>query len=205
MTKPDKMAAAGYPGYDVLDKWASPSFDPKTRGVVARRLHVIPERCFFTEDEWGLVEAITARLIPQPERAVPIPLTPWIDQMLAEGKGDGFRFDGAPVMQEAWRRGLAGIQAEAQRRFARNFAALDPDSQDATLRAVQRGESIRRLGRARTQALLLRRPAEGGGRRLLCAPRRLERDRLRRPGQPARLCAARLRRARSLGGEGGQR
>lgn len=132
--------AAGYPGYDVLDKWTSPSFDPKTRGVVTRRLHVIPERSFFTEDEWELVEAIMARLIPQPERAAPIPLTPWIDQMLADGKGEGFRFDGAPVMQEAWRRGLAGIQAEAQRRFSRIFAALDPDSQDVTLHAVQRGD-----------------------------------------------------------------
>ncbi len=40
-------------------------------------------------------------------------------------------------------------------------------------------------------------PRRGG--RLLCPPDRLERDRLGRPGQPARLCAAEARHARPVG------
>ncbi len=129
-----------YSGYDVLDKWASPSFDAKTRGVLAQRLHVLPERRFLTEEEWRLVEAISARLVPQPDRARPIPITPWIDDMLAADRGEGFRHDGAPPMREAWRRGLAAIDAEARRRHAQGFAGLAPDAQDATLRAVHQGE-----------------------------------------------------------------
>ena len=116
--------ADDYAGYNVLDKWASPSFDAPTREVLDRRLHRIPERRFFSEEEWRLLEAIVERLIPQPDRAEPIPLTPWIDRMLADDIGEGYRFDGEPQLQDAWCSGLAGIDAEARRRFA---ASLDPE------------------------------------------------------------------------------
>src|ERR1700761_8406791 len=49
-------------GYDVLDKWDSPSFDNITRGVLSQRLHAIPERRFFDGVEFRLLEAISARL-----------------------------------------------------------------------------------------------------------------------------------------------
>ena len=32
-----------YAGYDVLDKWDTPSFNNQTRAVVARRLDSVPE------------------------------------------------------------------------------------------------------------------------------------------------------------------
>lgn len=129
-----------YPGYDVLAKWRSPSFDDKTRKVLTRRLKAIPGRRFLSGDEWALLEAVAARLIPQPDRTRPIPITPWIDDMLAENRGEGFRRDGAPPLRVAWRQGLAGIEAEAERRFSRRFAGLPADAQDAVLGAVQRGE-----------------------------------------------------------------
>jgi hypothetical protein len=132
--------ADDYRGYNVLDKWATPSFDAPTRNVIERRLHVIPERRFFAEDEWRLLDAVAARLIPQPDRASPIPMTPWIDQMLADDVGEGFRFDGEPKMQVAWQLGLAGIEAEARRRFGDGFATLEAASQDRVLEAVQRGD-----------------------------------------------------------------
>lgn len=130
-----------YRGYDVLDKWESPSFNPQTREALARRLRKIPERRFFSEDEWRLVEAISARLIPQPDRAEPVPITPWIDDALAVGRGEGFRHDDMPPMPQAWRQGLAAIDGEAQRRNGRRFIELDPASQDSILHAVQKGEA----------------------------------------------------------------
>lgn len=129
-----------YPDYDVLAKWNTPSFNPQTRAVVEQRLHAVPGRRFFSADEWALLDAIVARLVPQPDRAEPVPIVPWIDQGLADGKGEGFRHDGMPPVTEAWRRGLAGIGREAERRYARAFAALGADEQDAVLGAVQRGE-----------------------------------------------------------------
>lgn len=129
-----------YPTYDVLAKWDTPSFNEQTRAVVARRLGAVPERRFLSQDEWRLLEAVVARLIPQPDRAEPVPIVPWIDEQLATNRGEGFRQDGMPPMREAWRRGLAALDGEARRLFRRGFAELDPSSQDTTLRAVQTGD-----------------------------------------------------------------
>jgi hypothetical protein len=132
--------AERYPGYDVLAKWDSPSFDDPTRAVLARRLQAPKAPRFLGQDEFRLLGAVVARLIPQPERTAPIPVAAWIDHMLAEGRGEGFRREDMPPMREAWRRGLAGIEAEARRRAPGGFAALDAAAQDAVLRAVQHGE-----------------------------------------------------------------
>lgn len=127
-------------GYDVLDKWDSPSFDDRTRGVLAHRLHSVPERRFLSLEDFRLLEAIAARVIPQPDRAEPVPIAPWIDQNLAENRSEGFRRVGSPALQEAWRLGLAGVEATARRRYVRSFVELDPESQDLTLQAIQAGE-----------------------------------------------------------------
>jgi hypothetical protein len=129
-----------YPKYNVLAKWDSPSFDDKTRRVLADRLHAVPERRFLTVHEWRLVEAISAQLIPQPGRAEAVPITPWIDEHLFAGRGEGFRHDGMPPLRELWREGLAAIDCEARRRYALGFAELDAASRDATLCAIQQGQ-----------------------------------------------------------------
>lgn len=127
---------ADYAGYDVLAKWSTPSFDDTTRAVLAARLHAIPPRRFFTDAEWSLLDAIVARLLPQPERVNPIPITPWIDDQLAAGRGEGFRHDDMPPMPAAWRAGLASIDAEAHRRCGLPFAGLAPAAADAVLSAI---------------------------------------------------------------------
>ena len=129
-----------YPQYQVLDKWDSPSFDDKTRHVLAARLRVIPRRRFFTEREWQLLEAIAARVVPQPDRSEPVPITPWIDENLFHGRGEGFRHDNMPPVRQAWRAGLAAIDAEARRRHGRGFTELDDAARDAVLHAIQRNE-----------------------------------------------------------------
>lgn len=128
-----------YPGYDVLDKWDSPSFDGITRDVLSRRLHAVPERRFLTAEEWEMLEVLADHLIPQPERAEPIPVVPWIDAMLADGDGDGFRRDGEPHDAEVWRTGLVAVGNEARRRHGMAFAAMEPDQRERLLRDLQAG------------------------------------------------------------------
>ena len=129
-----------YPGYDVLAKWDTPSFDDTTRAVLTKRLGEVPPRRFFAEDEYRLLEAVLERLLPQSDRREPIPLAPWIDARLAADAGEGFRYEGMPPQQEAWRVGLRGIAAEAQARFQAPFRALGPEQQDEVLRRVETGQ-----------------------------------------------------------------
>jgi hypothetical protein len=128
-----------YPGYDVLAKWDSPSFDDTTRAVLARRLRDVPPRRFLSEDEWALLVAVCARLMPQPERPVPIPIVPWIDDMLHTNRGEGFRKPGTPPLQDAWRLGLAALDAEALL-TGRPFVELAEAQQDALLARIAAGE-----------------------------------------------------------------
>jgi hypothetical protein len=126
---------ARYAGYDVLHKWSSPSFDEPTRAVIERRLHAAPPRRFFTEAEFALLACACARLLASPVGEPPIAC--WIDDDLFAGRGEGFRAPGAPRADVAWRRGLAGLEAQARRQHGSPFVALDGTQQDATLRAVQ--------------------------------------------------------------------
>jgi Gluconate 2-dehydrogenase subunit 3 len=129
-----------YVTYDVLDKWDSPSWNEQTREVIGKRLHEVPERKFLTQEQWSLLEAICARLIPQPDREEPIPIVPWIDDMLQRNHGPGYRYADMPPMRQAWSRGLDAIDAEARKRYGRSFVTLAGSDQDSLLRAVQYGE-----------------------------------------------------------------
>jgi hypothetical protein len=130
-----------YPGYDVLDKWRTPSWDEQTREVVGRRLTEVPERSFLDETEWATLQAVCDRLIPQPDRPDdPVPIAPFVDQKLHWNQGDGYRFEDMPPMRRAWRQGLAGIDSESRERHGVSFAELDAGRQDELLAWIQRGE-----------------------------------------------------------------
>ncbi|HZK92205.1 MAG TPA: gluconate 2-dehydrogenase subunit 3 family protein [Stellaceae bacterium] len=134
-----------YPGYDVLAKRHTPSWNEKTRQVVDQRLALPREPRFLGPEEWATLAAICDRIVPQPpresnSRRSPVPLAAMIDAKLHEDRGDGYRDHRLPPLREAWRQGLAGIDAEARRRHAVAFAALDGAEQDALLRAAQDGQ-----------------------------------------------------------------
>lgn len=148
--------ARSYPGYDVLAKWRTPSFDDATREVLRRRISPPAPGRFFAEPEQRLVEAIVARLIPQPDRTRPIPLVAMLDAFLADGGGQGYRDEAMPQLADAWRLGLAGIEAEAQARFGRSFAEATPEEQEAVLRTVQSGEVDRAAWRGMDPAMFFR-------------------------------------------------
>ena len=95
---------------------------------------------FLAPAAYKLLEAVAARLLPQPERpTAPIPLAPALDQRLAEGRADGWRYDALPPDREAYRLGLGGIQEIAQALFQADFLTLAVSQQDAVIEALAGG------------------------------------------------------------------
>ncbi|MBV1795671.1 gluconate 2-dehydrogenase subunit 3 family protein [Siccirubricoccus sp. G192] len=131
-----------FPGYDVLAKRDTPSWNPQTRRVIEERLALPPQaHGFFTEAEWRTLNAVCARILPQPpDRADPVPIAALLDQQMQQNRGDGFRQADMPPLREAWRRGLAAIEAEARLRHGAAFHALAAAQQDALLHSIQQGE-----------------------------------------------------------------
>jgi hypothetical protein len=133
------MTEPNSPRYDVLDKWDSVSFDDTTRAVLQRRLQQVPPPRFFDAEAFRTLEAACARLLATPPGQPPV--ANWIDADLHHGAGEGFRHHGIPPLQQAWRQGMAGLQAHARTRHGSAFAELSPDTQDAVLRELQQGET----------------------------------------------------------------
>jgi len=130
-----------YPGYDVLAKRDGPSWNAKTREVIDRRLNIPREPRFFTEHEWRTLAAVCDRIIPQPPGRDPVPLPAYVDDKMFSGYHDGYRYPGMPEQSEAWRRGLAALDEVANHDHGHDFAALDAATQDAILRAFDKGEA----------------------------------------------------------------
>ena len=128
-----------YPGYDVLAKRHTPSWNEKTRQVIDKRLALPREPRYLSEAEWRILEAICGRILPQPRERPPVPLAAMVDSKLFENRGDGYRDYRLPPLRQAWQRGLQAMDAEARRRHGVGFAALDAAEQDALLRAVEQG------------------------------------------------------------------
>ena len=125
-----------YPGYDVLAKRDTPSWNERTRVVVAQRLATPTAPRFFTHAEWSAGNALCRRVMPG---EVEVPLVALLDAKLLKNEGDGTRAETMPYMRKAWRRGLAGLDREARARDYRTFASLVEDAQDALLSDMQAG------------------------------------------------------------------
>lgn len=132
-----------YPGYDVLAKRNSPSWNEQTRQVIDARLALdAAEHQFFSDAEWPTMLAICARIVPQPEnRTRPAPVAALVDEKLNKDDRDGYRDARLPNLQAAWRRGVHAIDAEAQFRHGMRFHQLSSQQQDDVLKAVQQGRA----------------------------------------------------------------
>jgi hypothetical protein len=131
-----------YPGYDVLAKRNTPSWNEQTRRVIDERLALEPQmHRFFDDSEWPTLHAICARIIPQPAGRAAVPLPAMLDQKLTENGGEGYRDARLPPMREAWRRALQAIDAEAAACHKQKFCALSPLEQDALLTDLQTGKT----------------------------------------------------------------
>jgi hypothetical protein len=131
-----------YPGYDVLSKRNSVSWNDQTREVIDARLGLNGElHQFCDETEWKALRAICDQIIPQPaDRAAKVPIAAMIDQKLHGGKDDGYRDARLPDQDKAWRLGLAAIDAEAMAACEKPFGELSHDQQRWLLGKIQRGQ-----------------------------------------------------------------
>ena len=129
-----------YPGYNVMQKRFSPSWNIQTRRVIERRLATSDAPLFFTPDQFETVRALAARIVPQPCDDALITVAALVDRKLHEGVSDGYRVSSMPREREAWRLGLEAIDAEARRACGTHFAGLVENEQDALLRRMENGE-----------------------------------------------------------------
>lgn len=129
-----------YPGYDVLSKRWTPSWNEKTRKVIDQRLAVAREPRFFSAMEWRTLSAVCDRILPQPPTRAAVPLPSYVDEKLYKRELDGYRHAQLPEQGEAWRRGLAALDAESRSSHDRDFHELTAEQQDALLSRMQRGE-----------------------------------------------------------------
>lgn len=133
-------AQGRYPGYDVLAKRSSPSWNEQTRRVVTRRLAIGGDPHFFSAEEFQTVTAIASRIVPQPAARPPIPVASLVDHKLASGRSDGYRLVGMPREGEAWKLGLMALDVEATDAYGERFHSLAEGLQDALLARMQSGE-----------------------------------------------------------------
>lgn len=121
---------------------------PATREVIKSRL--VPDDAppladskprFFDAEAFDTLRAACARLIPQAGRPHPVDLAGAVDERLANGHCDGWRYSQMPPDGEAYRRGLQGLNESARVMFGMAFYELDASNQDEVLLAVQRHEA----------------------------------------------------------------
>jgi hypothetical protein len=132
-----------YPGYDVLAKRHSPSWNEQTRRVLDERLAIDPNHHeFLTDAEWLTLRAVCAQIVPQPpSRERPVPVAAMIDQKLRTDSRDGHRHWQLPPLREAWRLGLQALDAEAVKRHGKRFHELESGQQVELLTAIQEGRA----------------------------------------------------------------
>ena len=136
------MPIPHYPSGTIRALLSTEHVSAATRAAVQGRLDApatyAPQ--LLAPETYALLEAVAARLLPQPDRPdQPIPLAPALDQRLAAGRADGWRYDTLPPDREAFRLGLGGIQEIAQVLFQADFTSLNTEQQDAVLQALAEG------------------------------------------------------------------
>ena len=132
-----------YPGYDVLSKRNTPSWNEQTRRVIDRRLaHRRASASLLLRRRNGArLRALCDRIVPQPaERRGRFRSRRWsTDKMHQRTCGTAIA---TPSCRRCRRRGgaaLAALDAEARGAHGAAFHALAPRQQDALLRACSKG------------------------------------------------------------------
>lgn len=147
-----------YPGYDVLLKRDTPSWDDVTREVVDARLATRNAPRFCSDAEWRALSALCAVLVPRSCRQTSnetadgrgddglrwlepiVPVAAIVDEKLANDTRDGYRDARLPPVRDAWRVGLAALDAESRSAYDSAFADLDGAKQRELVKRMQKGE-----------------------------------------------------------------
>jgi hypothetical protein len=127
-----------YPDYDVMENAAN--WDQATRRVLEARLGPHPPLRFFTEQEQPTLRAfcdVTTAQDVDPR----VPVAEMVDDKLASGRLDGFRYANMPRDPDTWRLVLRGLdETAAERHQADSFAACEASQREEIVTALSRGE-----------------------------------------------------------------
>jgi hypothetical protein len=134
------MSEERFPGYDVLSKRDSPSWNDATRRVIEHRIAQPMGTGALNERQRDTLRRLVDCVVPQPAQRPRIDTAAILVAELEAKRGTGFRPASLPVRDEAWRRGLDALDAEALARHARHFAFLDAQEVTSLLACVERGE-----------------------------------------------------------------
>lgn len=129
-----------FPGYDVLNKRDTASWNEQTRRVVDARLALSEREDVLSGCQLATLDAVTARIVPQPVGRTPVNTVAILLDKLARDDRDGFRPAGLPPLVEAWTLGLDAFEVEAQSRHEVTCASLTDELLDELLRAVAAGD-----------------------------------------------------------------
>ncbi|MES2404366.1 MAG: gluconate 2-dehydrogenase subunit 3 family protein [Pseudomonadota bacterium] len=130
-----------YPGYDVMAKRDTPSWNDATRQVIDARLAIVDAPTFLDEQEWATLRAICEGIVPQrASQGAGVPIAAMVDRKLAEDHRDGYRDARLPPLREAWRRGLAAVEVAAQARAGVAFHRLTAAARDGLLQDMHDGK-----------------------------------------------------------------
>ena len=91
----------------------------------------------FSPDAYETFAAACARLVPDDGLGAAVDVAPAIDARLAAGHGDGWRYATLPPDGDAFRTGVAALDAAAELAHAERFCDLAPHDQDAILADAQ--------------------------------------------------------------------
>lgn len=151
-----------YPGYDVMHKRDTPSWDDVTREVIDARLAQPNLPRFCNDAQWRALNALCSLIVPRSHRATAgastqddaakhererdrfgapsVPVAALVDMKLFHDGRDGYRDARLPPLRDAWRIGLAALDAESRKAYGAAFADIDEDRQRAIVTRMQRGE-----------------------------------------------------------------
>ncbi len=126
-----------YPDYDVLQN--AENWDSATREVVTRRLQRSGPLRFFTAPEEPTLRAfcdVTTAQDVDPR----VPVAEMVDDKLAAGRLDGYRYANMPRDPDTWRLVLQGLDEVAASRYGHDsFAACELETQEAIVTAMAGG------------------------------------------------------------------
>ncbi len=130
------------PTGSVIDLIHSDRVTLATRKALLDHLNqpTVTEPKFFNLEQFKRFQQVCNQLIPQSTEAN-IDLAGPIDERLANGTTNGWRYNDLPNDGDAYRLFLTGIDQTAEALFDQSFDSITAEQRDAVLLAVQQGEA----------------------------------------------------------------
>lgn len=110
-----------------------------TRRALTKRIKSAAEANHLAPHLIAILKQVCLRLLPRIEDTGNPAVD--VDQRLALGESDGWRYDSMPPDSEAYARGLEGFDQTAQAMYQEAFVSLTVEQQDAVLQRVQVGDA----------------------------------------------------------------